>query len=759
MKNLFLLLIIVFCGVALSATIINVPADHATIQAAINSSSTSDTVLVQPGTYFEDITFGGRAITVASLFLTTGDETYIEQTIINAGGYGHCVTFNSGENNDSIITGFTATNGGSYYGSGIYCYQNSSPTISNMIITDNHGDNGDSYGGGMCFMSDCEPACSDLVISNNYAQAGGGIWFHDNSHAIMSNITLTGNSSAHGGAMLTSYSNPIIDHAVMYGNSSSFGGAVYVFNYSAPQFINCTIYNNNASYGGGFYCIDLYGEPIITNSIVWGNTSSYNLQIFSNSSIHPPVVTYSDVQDGTGEYWFGEGCIDADPEFLDPTNNIFLLGASSPCIDAGDPSSPLDPDGSIADMGAFYYVQYGFGSVEGVVTNSETGLPIPDAVITLGNEQATTDDTGYYIIEDIFAGDHVIYVNVENYVSTSTEVTIIADETTVLDFVLEVDYTNTVSYSFALEDSPEQQVYPNNTNPYTNSYDDLGWIEVIVEEECEVSGLEMNLNWNSLDYPEEGYLFIISPSGTQVEIYSAEQIGIIALELETDAFNGEQSVGSWIIYIYDSYGDGGHQITDAELILNLQHYMTIVNLAVEYESSTTAVASWTAPDPFGERSLDGYNIYLDGELIGTSTSTDFTISNLTIGQEYVVGVSVQYSDEESEIVEIDYTHTSTNSPENIVPVTKLNGNYPNPFNPITTISFSVSHMPSFVNIEIYNLKGQKVKTLINEQLAAGQHSVIWKGKDDSNKSVSSGIYFYRMKSENYILSKKMILLK
>ena len=138
MRNVFLLLVIVFYGVALSATIINVPADHTTIQAAINSSSTSDTVLVQPGTYFEDITFGGRAITVASLFLTTGDETYIEQTIINAGGYGHCVTFNSGENNDSIITGFTATNGGSYYGSGIYCYQNSSPTISNMIITNNH---------------------------------------------------------------------------------------------------------------------------------------------------------------------------------------------------------------------------------------------------------------------------------------------------------------------------------------------------------------------------------------------------------------------------------------------------------------------------------------------------------------------------------------------------------------------------------------------------------------------------------------------
>jgi len=268
MKIIFTILIAVFSIISLTATIINVPADHATIQAAINISATGDTVLVQPGTYFEDIDFGGSAITVASLFLTTGQETYIEQTIINAGGYGHCVTFDSGENNDSIINGFTATNGGSYYGSGIYCYQNSSPTISNMIITDNHGDQGDSYGGGLCFMSDCEPVCSNLVISNNYANEGGGIWFHDNSHATMSNIILTGNTSAHGGAMQISYSSPIIDHAVMFDNNSPFGGAVYVFNYSAPQFINSTIVNNDADYGGGFYCSDLYGEPVIMNSIV-----------------------------------------------------------------------------------------------------------------------------------------------------------------------------------------------------------------------------------------------------------------------------------------------------------------------------------------------------------------------------------------------------------------------------------------------------------------------------------------------------------
>ena len=759
MKIIITILITIFSIISLSATIINVPDDYSAIQAAINASTTGDTVLVQPGTYFEDIDFGGRAITVASLFLTTGEETYIEQTIINAGGYGHCVTFDSGENNDSIINGFTVTNGGSYYGSGIYCYQSSSPTISNMIITGNNGDAGDSYGGGMCFMSDCEPVCTNLIISNNSANEGGGIWFHDNSHATMFNLTLTGNTSSHGGAMLISYSSPIVDHAVMYDNNSPFGGAVYVFNYSYPVFTNITVTGNTADYGGGFYCIDLQGEPVITNSIIWGNTSSYNLQIFSNSTIFPPDVTYSDVQDGTGEYWFGTGCIDDDPEFMDPGNNIFFLNASSPCIDTGDPSSPLDPDGSIADMGAFYYVQYGYGSVEGIVTNSETGLPIQDANITLGNNQTTTDDTGHYIIEDIFAGDHVIHAYAENYISTSAEVTIIPDETAVQDFALEVDYIAINSYSFALEDSPEQQVYPNNTNPYTNSYDDLGWTEVVVEEEFEVSILVMNLNWNSLDYPDEGYLQIISPSNTEVDIYHSIQTGLIALELETEAFNGEPSAGSWIINIYDSYGDGGHQITDAELILNSAYYMTVEDLIVEYESSTTAVISWTAPDPFNGRSLDGFNIYLDGELNGTSTSSDFTISDLIINQEYTVGVSVQYSDEESEIIEIDYTHISTNSPGSIISVTKLNGNFPNPFNPITTISFSVSDVLSLVNIDIYNLKGQKVKSLVNEQLAAGQHSVTWNGKDDSNKPVSSGIYFYKMRAGKYTSSRKMILMK
>jgi len=91
-------------------------------------------------------------------------------------------------------------------------------------------------------------------------------------------------------------------------------------------------------------------------------------------------------------------------------------------------------------------------------------------------------------------------------------------------------------------------------------------------------------------------------------------------------------------------------------------------------------------------------------------------------------------------------------------LTQLGSNYPNPFNPSTTISFS---NPEESNIEIivYNNKGQKIKTLVNEVLSAGEHTVIWNGTDNRNAAVASGVYLYKMKAGNYTSIKKMILLK
>ena len=73
----------------------------------------------------------------------------------------------------------------------------------------------------------------------------------------------------------------------------------------------------------------------------------------------------------------------------------------------------------------------------------------------------------------------------------------------------------------------------------------------------------------------------------------------------------------------------------------------------------------------------------------------------------------------------------------------LKGNYPNPFNPITTISFSIPN-DSKINLSVFNLKGQKVRSLVKESFKSGDHSVVWNGKDETGKSVSSGIYFYKL---------------
>jgi hypothetical protein len=89
---------------------------------------------------------------------------------------------------------------------------------------------------------------------------------------------------------------------------------------------------------------------------------------------------------------------------------------------------------------------------------------------------------------------------------------------------------------------------------------------------------------------------------------------------------------------------------------------------------------------------------------------------------------------------------------------KLHQNFPNPFNPTTTIEFSIQN-DSKVDLTIYNIKGQKVKMLVNEILPAGEHSVVWDGIDSNGSRVSSGIYFYKLKSCKYEKIKKMILIK
>ena len=89
---------------------------------------------------------------------------------------------------------------------------------------------------------------------------------------------------------------------------------------------------------------------------------------------------------------------------------------------------------------------------------------------------------------------------------------------------------------------------------------------------------------------------------------------------------------------------------------------------------------------------------------------------------------------------------------------ELSQNYPNPFNPSTTIDYTVEK-EGFADLLIYNILGQKVRTLVGEMKEAGAYSVRWDGRNEEGEKLPNGVYFYVLKTGDYTSSKKMILLK
>jgi len=332
MKSIIFVLCLVFIF-HLSATIINIPADQSTIQEGINVAVDGDTVLVQPGTYFENIDFIGKGITVGSLFLATQDTSYITQTIIDGNELISCVTFSNGEDSSSVLSGLTITNGNFIDGGGIFCIY-SSPNLLNLIVTGNNGD------------------------------TGGGIACNQNSNPLIKNVVITNNSAPHAGGFVCFNSNPILKNVLIADNFSSGSAGAMSLDNSNPILENVTIANNQAQgYCGGILCSG-NSNPVLTNCILWNN-SPYEITFNFLHQSNSVTISYSDITGGeygintndNGTINWMQGNIYADPLFFDELNGKYYLSEDSPCIDAGDPEFPNDLDGTTSDMGAYYFNQ------------------------------------------------------------------------------------------------------------------------------------------------------------------------------------------------------------------------------------------------------------------------------------------------------------------------------------------------------------------------------------------------------------------
>jgi hypothetical protein len=224
-----------------------------------------------------------------------------------------------------------------------------------------------------------------------------------------------------------------------------------------------------------------------------------------------------------------------------------------------------------------------------------------------------------------------------------------------------------------------------------------------------------------------------------------------------------------LTYLDDSGLDAG----------DYDYYVTAIytNPDAESEPSNEVTVTVTLPAPTGvttatvavvnvmvqwtqmtdTRAVESYVIYRDGVEVGTSTSGLFIDLNVPTG-DYIYNVAAIFTGDHEGAWSDDVPHQQVNAENTLPLVTELSGNYPNPFNPTTTIKFSLN-TPEKTLIEVYNIRGEKVRTLVDGELQADFYNIVWNGKDNSGKKTSSGVYFYKMKAGNYVSTKKMILMK
>ena len=750
-KTLSLIFVLLVVSACLYSTIINVPGDQPTIQAGIDISVDADTVLVQPGTYVENINYIGKLITVGSLFLTTQDTTYISQTVIDGNEDGSVVTFESGENSSTLLTGFTITNGNAPAGGGISCYNYSSPSLENVTITDNSAG---SDGGGIFCMYGSSPILQNVTISGNSSvHHGGGISCYENSSPSLENVTITNNSAHSGGGILCwDDSSPILQNVAISGNSAVYdGGGIYCYNSSLSfDSVNrCNIFLNYAGCGNDLYVSDCPTINVIVDTFTVLQPDDYFAYPVDNFTF--------DIQNAK----------------IEQVNHDLYVNPSGSNDNSG--LSPADPLQTIcyalAKIISNSINPHAIHLANGTYSLYHTGEHFPlnckSYVSIIGEEESLTILDGndlrsilYCRDDNNFSVKHLTITNgsairgggILCYYSSPSLVNVTINGNSARDHGGGI-------YCWDSSPSLENVTITNNSahsggGIYCRSSSSPSLYNVTITGNSAVykgGGINCWNNSNPIlqNVAISGNSAPYGGGGISCSYYSDPELVNCIL------WNNTLEE----IYFYE-YGDPNSvtisysDIQGGEAGIVTNNNGTVNWLEGNIDEDPLFVGTGVFPYSLLEDSPcidagDPDPAYYDPEDPGNPGYALYPAMGTIINDMGAYGGPNT----------IGWPPVGLD--DNVIvqtPEVFLQQNYPNPFNPATTINYSLKEN-SKVSLNIYNIKGQKVKQLISDQLSIGQYSVVWNGRDDNGKLVSSGIYFYKMKTYNHEQTKKMILIK
>ncbi len=813
--------------------------DFTTIQEGIDASVNSDTVLVYPGSYFENLILtNNQAIALGSLYLTSGDESYIAQTILDGNQSSSVIRIEdiTSPYYQTKIAGFIIQNGIGYTSGTMFPHK--------------------KKGGGLN-IDEAEVIIEKCIIQYNQAWTGGGIYQYNNSYILLKGNTIRYNEAFHSGGGICMVQNNLIHYSTeslnnIYLNYAATGNDILVSHWGPIQEIivdTFTVadpaegyyYIYPASGGGGYpqpglFSIDIQHakiEQVNSNLYVSPNGNNNNSGIseveplqsiaYALAKIRSDSLNHNTIHVADGVYSpslnnqhfplhiksyvdligesrentildaeFGGGQIHAyDPQRDYSVKNFSFINSSfQKNVIVGENTNVFFDNIRISNdnFGDFGYSAFhmNFSDVEFnniIFENNQypcsiylyspkygTELKISNSFF-INNEPSSFACKQIYAYRSTGQSDSLV-VNIINSEFTdnldsmfewqpATSAIIIDHETklNLINCTIGNNHCTEVGAALNISRGSEANIVNsiiNGNTPYNLCLQGT-YIPCILNAnnslvEGGVSGILQYgnnfINWDDATMLDEDPLWL-----------GAGYEWPYALAADSPCINtGTLELPYGVeLPAYDLAGNPRVMGSN----IDMGAYEFPGNAAPIYLEMDNEILSWQMPAGF---SATEYNIYLDDMLQATQTSllSSYTFSWLSIGDTYKAGVSALYSTEETAVIPHYFTYNPVGIEEEIINPSSLIhnlSNYPNPFNPETVISYNLLESGK-VNLSIYNIKGQKVKQLINAQLSSGSYSVSWNGKDTTDKRVSSGEYFAKLKvNGEEVAVNKMLLLK